>query len=802
MAEKKIRFDIEANSDAAQRAVAALRREFDNTLNALKRQQGDIAVFKSAQRDAANLERQIKALGRAGGDTTALNAALAAQRARLVELSGALQKAGIDTNALNAAQSRLRGQIDQTQRTFRSQTQSLRTDLDGLQARTAGVGGAITGLFSRLAVQLGAVLSLGKLGGIADEYNNLQARLKLASRNTEEFNAANEDVVSIATRARVPLSQTAELYTRIAASVKDLPVAQKDISGVTEAVALSLRISGASAAESSSAMLQFSQAIASGVLRGEEFNAINEAAPRLLQGLAKSLGVQTGQLRAMAKEGELTRDVLINGLLQALPQLREEAVSLPSTIGSAFTELRNQLTIVVGQFDQATGFSRGFADTVNAIGTKGLEAVSVLAANLAFVFKSIGREIGGIAAQVVALARGDFKAVGFIGEEMKRDAEEARKALDKFEKQVLSGEGRIAKAMGDTSKAAADRNVAQKALSEKFAQIKESETVRIKAALEEQTKAHRKAESELKKIENDRVALAEDSAKRIAALKAGPQKEKNEKLTSKDDSVRFFAQAEARSDLLNTKRDQKAAFDSGNLDAALTLGKQAQDQIDQLAEAGADAISTLVYHEKQVADIMDKALAGKAEIAKAESEKAALAIESLKKELEGFKNIKVGVDVASAEKAVRDMQKRMQEILDGKPLLQSVKLGPDTASLPARAHGGPIRGPGSATSDSILARLSDGEYVVRAAAVKKLGLARLHAINQGRIPAFADGGLIARSVAGLPQISGRGGDGGARNILNLTVPELGTFETRVTDAVAAQIQRTFRTAALQHGRRK
>lgn len=822
MADKKLRFDIEANSDEAKRALAELRSAFDTTLGALKKQQGGIALFKAAQQDAAKLEAQIKKLAKAGGDTTALNTALAAQRATLAQLSASLQKAGIDTNALTAAQARLRGQVEQVKRNFVSQSQSVRDDLGGIEKKSAGVGNALSGLFSKVAFQLGAVLGVGKIAAMADEYASLQARLKLASRNSEEFAAANDDVVRIASAARVPLAQTAELYVRIASSVKDLDVAQRDVAGVTEAVGLALKLSGASAAESGSAMLQFSQAIASGVLRGEEFNSVNEAAPRLLQGLAKSLGVPVGQLREMAKAGQLTREVLIDGLLKELPTLRTEAASLPDTIGGTFTDLGNKLRIVVGQFDQATGASKGFAGVINAIGTTGIEALAVVGANVAFVFKGIGRDIGGLAARLVALARGDFKSFKFIGESMKQDAEEARRELDAFEKRILEGAGRVVQATEKTTEAASDRNAAQKDLAARFADIKESETRRVEAALEAQVAAYRKAQSEVSKIDSERIELAKRNAARLADLQA--PKTKAADLNAKDPTERLFNQAAARASLQSLQAQQAAALAGDDFDAAIDLGERASALIAELNSAGASAASVLASQQREVAALQDEALAGKAEVAKAKAAEAEAAVDALKKELESLKAVPVQVDLKKAEESVREAQKRMQAILDGKPLSQRVNLSTAGADLPAKAAGGLLRGPGTGTSDSILARVSNGEYVVRAAAVKKLGLARLHAINQGRLPdlraaamrvvesrrlamrsaverfpRFADGGLIGNSVGSLPRPSAAGG--GASTILNLTLPGVGTFETHADAAVADSLERALRTAALKHGRR-
>lgn len=299
---------------------------------------------------------------------------------------------------------------------------------------------------SSLARRAGAILagafSAGQLGSLVDEYAGLQARLRLASRSAEEFAAANEAVQRIAKASQAPLSETATLYTRIASSLKDSGVAQAAFVDTTEAVALALRISGASTAEAQSAMLQFSQAIASGVLRGEEFNAVNESAPRLLQALAASLGKPVGELRAMAKEGELTRDVLIDGLARQLPTLRKEAESLPLTLGGALTDLKNTLLLTVGQIDQATGASSDLAKSLLEIGKPAIltafQAIAILGANVVFVFKTIGREIGARAAQLAALARLDFKGARFIGDAVAEDSRRARAELDALEKRLLA----------------------------------------------------------------------------------------------------------------------------------------------------------------------------------------------------------------------------------------------------------------------------------------------------------------------------------------------------------------------------
>lgn len=386
--------------------------------------------------------------------------------------------------------------IDRTKAAF----SSVKESLFGTQKAAESVGKQFNGIFSRLGLQIGAFFSVKSLAGQIDEFNNLQARLKLVSRNTEEYTQAQQDLKRISEESKSPLAETATLYTRIAGSVKDLNVSQADIADTTEAVALGLRISGATAAESSSAMLQFSQAIASGVLRGEEFNAVNESAPRIMQALAKSLEVPVGKLREMAKEGKLTRDVIIDGLLKQLPTLREESASLPNTIGNAFTALKNKLLLTAGAFDQVSGASNGVAKAITGIGTKGIEALAIVGANVAFVFNAMGREIGAIAAQMGALLRLDFKSFKFIGDAVKEDARLARAELDAFEKRVLEGDARVAKARQESARET--RRKVQEITEEEKKEWLKSVDEKIKDQ-ERLTKNIRDSFSEALKIEKD-----------------------------------------------------------------------------------------------------------------------------------------------------------------------------------------------------------------------------------------------------------------------------------------------------------
>jgi tape measure domain-containing protein len=257
---------------------------------------------------------------------------------------------------------------------FTSSVDKMTNDLAKFQTNTARVSKNIDKSFSSIAFGIkgafggiATALSVNELATMADSFQNIEARLKLATRSAAEFAEASDNIKRISSSSKSSLEATATLYTRISNALLDVGGTQAQVASVTQAMALGLRLSGATAEESASAMLQFSQAIGSGVLRGEEFNAINEAAPRIMKALADSIGVPVGQLRKLAEEGKITRDILVNSLGSQLPTLIKEAETLPNTIGSAFQNAKNEILLTIGAIDKATGASNAFASAVGKL---------------------------------------------------------------------------------------------------------------------------------------------------------------------------------------------------------------------------------------------------------------------------------------------------------------------------------------------------------------------------------------------------------------------------------------------------
>ena len=199
---------------------------------------------------------------------------------------------------------------------------------------------------------------------IADAWNMMSARLKLATAGSREYTVAQKELFAIAQRSGSSVQETATLYGKLQQAVRMLGGEQEDALTITESISQALRISGASATEAQSALLQFGQALSAGVLRGEEFNSVVENSPRLAKALADGLNVPIGRLRKLAEEGRLTADAVASALMSQKDKLAAEYAQLPMTVGQAFTRLSNAFGQWISRLDESTGFTKKLAEAL------------------------------------------------------------------------------------------------------------------------------------------------------------------------------------------------------------------------------------------------------------------------------------------------------------------------------------------------------------------------------------------------------------------------------------------------------
>ncbi|MBT0506806.1 phage tail tape measure protein [Morganella morganii] len=261
----------------------------------------------------------------------------------------------------------------------------LNNELSSIKSTVTGVMGAMAGAF---ATQ--------QLISYADTWSQLSGRLKLASVSAEDFSRAQQELMSLSQRTGTSLAANTNLYARIAQSMRDAGYASGDVAKVTETIATSLILSGASAAEASSVTTQLSQALASGVLRGEEFNSVMENGGRLARLLAAGMGTTIGGLRDMAQSGQLTTDKIVP-ILTNTEQLRKEFEQLPQTVSMASQKVENAFMAWVGGANEASGATSTLTGALNGIAGN-IDTIATVAGALVGV--GLARYFGGLTTSV------------------------------------------------------------------------------------------------------------------------------------------------------------------------------------------------------------------------------------------------------------------------------------------------------------------------------------------------------------------------------------------------------------------
>jgi tape measure domain-containing protein len=219
----------------------------------------------------------------------------------------------------------------------------------------------------RAAAAATAAFATGKLVQIADEWNSVNARLKQASSSADDFAVSQRQLMEISQRTGTAFSDNANLFSRAAASMREYGYSSDEVLKITEAVSTGLKLSGANTQEASSVITQFSQALAQGVLRGEEFNAVNEAGDRVIRALAAGMGVARKDLKSMADQGQLTIDKVVPALMSQLGSLQGEFANMPQTVSGSLQKVTNSFMAWVGGVNQATGATDALSGGLDSV---------------------------------------------------------------------------------------------------------------------------------------------------------------------------------------------------------------------------------------------------------------------------------------------------------------------------------------------------------------------------------------------------------------------------------------------------
>lgn len=199
---------------------------------------------------------------------------------------------------------------------------------------------------------------------MADEYTAIQNRMKLYISDAQELSKVNRQLAQFSTENNVGLRETATLFSRLAPSMQKLGANTAAITTVVDAFGKSMRIGGATAMEAASATIQFSQAMASGKLAGDEFRSISEASPRFLKAIAEGSGIAADKLKEMSAAGMLTTQVISKALLKEYPKLIEENKKLGVTLEQGANAIKTGFLVAIGEFNEGAGITKALGEAM------------------------------------------------------------------------------------------------------------------------------------------------------------------------------------------------------------------------------------------------------------------------------------------------------------------------------------------------------------------------------------------------------------------------------------------------------
>ena len=389
----------------------------------------------------------------------------------------------------------------------------------------------------------------------ADSYTELQNRIRLVTNSQTAMVAATESVFDISLKTNQAVGATAQIYQRFAQNADRLNLSQLQVSELTETVAKSVAISGASVGAAEAALMQFGQALGSAELRGDELNSVIEQTPGLADAIAKGLGVTTGELKNLAKAGQLDIHTVIQALVKARDTVDNDFNKRVKTLSMSFTNLETSIIKFSGEANSALGVTQKLATGVD------------------FVSDHLQELIIGLGSLTAALAIGHLSKYGL--ELLKTGYASAKNAL-----------AHIAEARAIATKATTMRTAAQVEMASLNAQFQLAQSEQTRFALRERMKvqsaqiiALAQAEATAKRnlaTATNIAAMAAKGLQSVMALLGGPAGVIGIAATS----LIFFSSqaAQARQWALDTTTANKGLAESYNelSEAALSLKVEKQ----------------------------------------------------------------------------------------------------------------------------------------------------------------------------------------------------------------------------------
>jgi lambda family phage tail tape measure protein len=236
----------------------------------------------------------------------------------------------------------------------------------GMQSVSTVTGGLYQQLFSLkgLLAGVGVGLAARELVNMADAYTRLDARLKLVSTSAADQAERMHALFRTAQDTRSSFEDLVSTYVRLAGATRNLGLSGDDLQKVMRSISIAIQISGTTASEAQSGLIQLSQAMALGQLQGQDLRAVFEELPGILRVLEDASGKTRAELRKLAEDGKITSQFLIQSLLSQSGNLEKAFSQMPTTVGQSLTQLSNEFFRVTGEANTATKGTSGLVQAV------------------------------------------------------------------------------------------------------------------------------------------------------------------------------------------------------------------------------------------------------------------------------------------------------------------------------------------------------------------------------------------------------------------------------------------------------
>lgn len=267
----------------------------------------------------------------------------------------------------------------------------VKEDTEQASQKMSTLKGKIGGMVAAYAGIQGIKMTLG----LTDELTSINARMDLMKDKQNTVAGLQDKIFKSAQRSRGAYIASADAVGKMGITAKDAFSNNNELIGFVEQVNKQFAIAGTSQEGQSAAMLQLTQAMGSGVLRGEELNSIFEQAPTIIQTIANYMGKPVGEIRNMAQEGKLTSKVVKSALIGAADETNKKFNSMPKTFGQIWTSIKNSALMkfkpILEKLNEV-GNSKGFDRLIGSI-TTGLSILAGIATSVFDVILKVGDTI-------------------------------------------------------------------------------------------------------------------------------------------------------------------------------------------------------------------------------------------------------------------------------------------------------------------------------------------------------------------------------------------------------------------------